>query len=136
MCQFPYRLMKEEGQSLVEFALTLSLLLTLVLGMVDFAFVYRANLSANAAANSGAIYGSEGTTQANDTAGIQDAALAATPGWVCTSGPTVTSSVGTDASNQPYVSVTVQCQVPDLMILHTMLGDVMVSGTAVRQVQP
>jgi Flp pilus assembly protein TadG len=128
--------MEEEGQSLVEFALAFTLLLTLVLGVVDFAFVYQAYLRANAAANSGAVYGSEDTTQASDTAGIQDAALAAAPGWTCTSGPTVASSVGTDADDQQYVSVTVQCSVPDLMILHTMLEDVTVSGSAVRQVQP
>ena len=134
--QFLHQLRQEEGQGLIEFAFTFTILLTLVLGVVDFAFVYRASLRANAGANAGAIYGSEGTMQANDTAGIQAAALAATPGWTCTAGPTVTRSVGTDAGNQSYVSVTVQCRVPNLMLLPTIVGEVTVSGNAVRQVHP
>jgi Flp pilus assembly protein TadG len=91
--------------AIVEFAVLLPLLVFLIVVGVDFARIYYFDVILNNAARNGAVYGSSYPTKANDTAGIQNAALADTTD--VSPSPTVTSTTGTDQDGNPYVSVTV-----------------------------
>jgi hypothetical protein len=62
----------QTAQSLVEFALTLPLLLLILLGAVDLGRIYHTYVTITNAAREGARYG---TTHPTDTSGIQTSAL-------------------------------------------------------------
>jgi Flp pilus assembly protein TadG len=89
-----------------ELAVLLPFLIFLFVVGVDFARVFYFSVILTNSARNGAAYGSAGPTQAADTAGIQQAALA--DATDISPAPTVTSTTGTDASNNTYVKVTVQ----------------------------
>ena len=76
-------------------ALLLPVLLLMLVGLIDFGRAYYLSTEVSAAASAGALYGSQNTTAAQDTAGIKTAALAGAPN---VSGMTV-----------PTVSVACQC---------------------------
>jgi Flp pilus assembly protein TadG len=97
------------GQSLVEFALILPVLLILMLGTIDFGRVYFAYVSVTNAARNGAQYASFSSEAAADSDGIRNAALADTVELVNTSptNPNVTVATGTDSQSRLYADVTV-----------------------------
>jgi len=64
----------ESGQALVELAISLSLLLLLMLGAVEFAQIAYAAIEVSNAANAGSSYGSSSCGYAGDTTGISAAA--------------------------------------------------------------
>ena len=61
---------RQQGQSLVEFALIVTLLLTMLLGMVDFAFAYYSQVVIRNAVAEGGYYAIQ---HPGDTAGIEAA---------------------------------------------------------------
>lgn len=65
---------KEEGQALVEAALSIPLLLLLVLAAAELARVNFTSIEMTNAARAGAQYGATGPTYENDSTGIQTAA--------------------------------------------------------------
>jgi Flp pilus assembly protein TadG len=97
------------GQSLVELALILPVLIILMLGAVDFGRVYFAHVSVTNAARNGADYAASGSTAAADTAGIRDAAVADTTNLLYSSptNPLVSVATGTDSQGRLYADVTV-----------------------------
>ena len=64
----------ESGQSLVELALTMPLLLLILLGAVELGKVAYAAIEVSDAAMAAAQYGAQNSTTAGDTTGIQTAA--------------------------------------------------------------
>jgi Flp pilus assembly protein TadG len=88
-----------------ELAVLLPLLAFLFVIGVDFARIYSPYVTVTDCARSGALYGSQGTTQSQDTAGIQAAALADASDL--SPQPTVTSTTLTDSDGNPCVEVTV-----------------------------
>lgn len=54
----------QRGQSLVEFALVLPMLLLLVLGVLEFGWILKAEIAVSAAAREGARYAAVGKTEA------------------------------------------------------------------------
>jgi Flp pilus assembly protein TadG len=58
----------ERGQSLVEFALVLPILLFLVLGVLEFGWILKAEIAVNAAAREGARYAAVGNVDAKSLA--------------------------------------------------------------------
>ena len=54
----------QRGQSLVEFALVLPMLLLLVLGILEFGWIMKAEIAVSAAAREGARYAAAGKTEA------------------------------------------------------------------------
>src|SRR5262249_40043185 len=72
----------------------------------DFARVYYHYLTVTNCARNGALFGSAKPSYAQDTAGIQTAALADATNLSPT--PTVTSATGNDAAGNPYIDVTVR----------------------------
>lgn len=99
----------QRGQSLVEFALLLPLLLIIALGVFDFGRVYFAYVSVTNAARNGAQYASFSTERAGDLEGIRGAALADTENLLNTSptNPDVSAATGLDSQGKTYASVTV-----------------------------
>lgn len=66
--------LEESGQALVEFAVALPLLLTLVIGAVDLGRLVYFAVGASNAAHAGAQYGCQNPASAGDIAGMQTAA--------------------------------------------------------------
>jgi Flp pilus assembly protein TadG len=135
----------ERGENLVESAVVFSLLLTLVLGMVDFGLLLQGYITVAGAANAGATYGAASLANANDLNGIRTAATAVSSNWSCANNLDNTPSVQRAAlvsdgvplptGNGTYskITVTVTCQVNDLLQLS---GPVRVSQSVTRRVHP
>ncbi|HUX44803.1 MAG TPA: TadE/TadG family type IV pilus assembly protein [Terracidiphilus sp.] len=69
-----FRLVKSErGQSLIELALVLPLLLTILLGTTELGRMAYAAIEVSDAAGAGALYGSQNLFTASDTSGMQQA---------------------------------------------------------------
>ena len=66
----------EAGQSVIELALLMPLLLVMVMGIVDVGRMFYLTMALTGAARAGAQYGSRGQVYASNTAGIQAAAAA------------------------------------------------------------
>ncbi len=64
----------ENGQALVELALSLPILVTIFVGAAEFARVVYASIEVSNAAMAGVQYGAQNPNTAGDTAGIQTAA--------------------------------------------------------------
>jgi hypothetical protein len=94
------------GATAVELALLLPILGLLLLITVDFSRLYYHYSIVTNCARNGALYGSDPTSASESPySSLQAAALADAPNL--TPQPTVSSTNGTDASNNPYVEVTV-----------------------------
>lgn len=127
----------ENGQSLIESALVIMLLLLLVLGVINFALIFYVHVGVVNAANVAATYAAISPITANDLQGITAAALGETTGWRCSSGrPIVSRTLGTDPAGGLMVSVVVRCEVVNLIALPANFGPITVTGMAVRRVQP
>lgn len=97
------------GQSLVELALLAPVLITLVLGALDYGRAYFAYVSVTNAARNGAQYASSSPDAAADLDGIKNAVLGDTGDLVDTSptNPDVTVTTGTDGRGRIYADVRV-----------------------------
>jgi Flp pilus assembly protein TadG len=93
------------GAAAAELAVLLLVLCFILVAVTDFARVFYHYQIITNCARSGALYGSQDSTHATDTTGIQSAALADASDL--SPQPTVSSTTGTDTSNNPYVQVTV-----------------------------
>ena len=81
---FLRRLGDDSGQSLVEMALSFTILITFLVGAADLARVTRASISVANAAKAGAQYAAQTGFTAQDTSGIQAAAAAESPNLTLT----------------------------------------------------
>ena len=82
----------EDGQALVELALTLPILFILILGVAEFGRLAYGAIEVNNAARAGVAYGAQTLVTAIDTAGIVAAAKNDSPDIVTISVPTTTQS--------------------------------------------
>jgi Flp pilus assembly protein TadG len=98
---------RRRGVAAVELAVLLPFLAFLLVITIDFSRIYYVTLTLNNCARNGALYACDNPTNAADTTGIQNAALADASNL--TPAPTVTSITGTDSDGQ-YVEVTVSYQ--------------------------
>ena len=92
-------LSRQRGASLVEFGLLLPFLTLLLLGVIDFGRAYYLSIEVNSAASTGALYGTQNST---DTTGMQNAALGDAHD---VSGMTATASYGCECSGTVNASV-------------------------------
>jgi Flp pilus assembly protein TadG len=129
------RAREEEGQSLVESALLFLLLITLVLGVIDFGFIFYGYVSVVSAAHEGAAFAALSSVNASNPTAIRSAALGETSRWNCSS-LAVTSSLTPDSAGYPMVSVTVACQVGNLTAIPDSFTGATVQATARRRVKP
>ncbi|MBN1919649.1 MAG: pilus assembly protein [Anaerolineae bacterium] len=97
---------KEKGQSIVEMALLLPVLLLMLMGLLDFGRVYYVMVALNDAAQEGAAYAA---SRPSDTTGIAERAASASTGLitVSTDDVSVTIAGGTPAAGAA-VTVAVQ----------------------------
>lgn len=95
---------KEKGQSIVELALLLPVLLVMLLGLLDFGRVYYVMVSLNDAAQEGASYAA---MRPNDFTGISQRAANASTGLVTLSQENVTISME-NPNPAPGDTITVQ----------------------------
>lgn len=97
----------EAGQSIVEIALSIPVLLVLLIGTLEGARALLATVVLTSAVAAGAQYGALSSANASDSTGIAAAvrteagSIGATP-----SNPVVTGSTGTDGYGEKYVAVT------------------------------
>jgi Flp pilus assembly protein TadG len=75
---------RESGQSLVEFAMVLPLLLVIFFAIIDFGRIYQRNVSLTNAVREGARLGSVGATTGEIQARVADTASGLTPTTVVT----------------------------------------------------
>ncbi len=125
----------EAGQSAVEFALLLPALLMLVVGLINFAFIFHTYIQVINAAGVGATYAAASATAANDLAGIAAAALADRDNWHCVKLDASRTALVGDPYGYQRVSVTVTCVVSDLILWPAGFGPVEISATATRRVR-
>jgi len=129
------KLQSESGQGMIESALVFTILVFMILGLIDFAFVFQAYIGVVNAAGVGATYGATSLAAANNPSAISAAALSESDTWHCSS-QWVTSSTSTDSFGYTMVSVTVHCQVADLIAIPDAFNQITVSSTAIRRVRP
>ncbi|MGC8780013.1 MAG: TadE/TadG family type IV pilus assembly protein [Anaerolineae bacterium] len=125
----------ERGQSMVEFTLLLPALLLMVVGVINFAFVFHTYVQLVNAAGVGATYAASGPSAVNDLAGIAAAALADRDNWHCAKVDAGRSALVGDPYGYQRVSVTVTCVMSDLILWPTGWGPVEISATATRRVR-
>jgi Flp pilus assembly protein TadG len=141
---------RKSGQSAVELALTLPVLIVLLLVALDFARLYYMSMEVTDAARAGAQYGAQNRTAAANTLGIEQAAcnsmqnISCTPGTnaVATnfcqcSGTTVSCTTpGTCASYvQDFVQVTTSATFSTIVPYPGIASSVPLTGSATMQVQ-
>jgi len=100
---------RTRGQSMVEFALILPLLLVFLLTAADFGRALTAYITVSSAASEGASFGSRSTDNAANTNAIRQAALneVGADQQIWGTSPNVQPSTGTDGQGYPWVEVTV-----------------------------
>lgn len=125
----------ERGQSMVEFTLLLPALLLMVIAVINFAFIFHTYVLIVNAAGVGATYAAAGPTAPYDEAGIAAAALADSANWSCTQPTATRSSLVGDPYGYQRVSVTVSCQMTNLIMWPNSFGPLKISATATRRVR-
>jgi Flp pilus assembly protein TadG len=118
----------------VELAILLPLLVFLFAVGVDFARIFNPYLTITNSARSGALYGSQSTTNSTDTAGITAAALA--DAGDLSPPPTVTSTTLTDVDGNPCVEVTVTWTFQSVTNLPGIPSSLNITRTVRMRVQP
>lgn len=117
---------KEKGQSMVEFALILPILLLLLCGIIDFGWIFGNQLMANNAAREAARYSAIHYYDSNTD---NDQAIAA--GIVANRASTLTSPVTTVTVSSGSITVTVTSQVTILTpVVSTFFTDGEYTATA------
>lgn len=142
------------GQSYIELAFTLPLLLPLLVGTVDFGRAFYVHQEVVAAARAGAQYGSQSVATAADVSGIRAAALTNAPNVQGFTSGSTSSSYCTCQSPVPtgetgcgnsycngansqatYVSVTSTATFTTLLNYPGIAHSIPMSATAIMQVQ-
>jgi hypothetical protein len=131
----------EKGQALIELALSLTLLVTIAVGLADFAYVFRQYVQVVNAANNGAVYAAKGDAYYQNIGAIRTAVLAEARDTKCLDGgpPVVSLLTGTgdkDSTGAHLVTVHVECTVNGLIPIAGIGGNISLSANATKRVQP
>ena len=146
---FGFRLLmgRQEGNALVEFALTMPVLIVLVLGAAELGSITYASVEVANAARAGVSYGCQTSTTAADTTGIQNTAAADAPdvtlgtttvttSCICSDGSASTCKT-TDCSTsniETILTVQTQASVTPLIHIPAVPTSFTVHGQAVQKV--
>ena len=152
----PWRTNREAGQSLVELALVLPVLLLILVGAIEVGRMGYAAIEVSNAARAGVAYGAQNVFTAVDLKGMQAAALndgADIAGWknggftataskycLCSNGiPITCASAGTGCVSPSriliYVQVNTQASVNALFYMEGLPRSYTVRGKAIMRVQ-
>jgi Flp pilus assembly protein TadG len=137
----------ESGNSFIELALTISIVLLLTLGTTDFARVFYAAIELNDAARAGAQYGSQSVVTAADSNGMVNAAKANAPNLTgvtgsatqctCSAASTITAcptSYCTNNPNRNFVTVNTQVSFNTIAPYPGIPSSLTLTGKAVMEV--
>jgi Flp pilus assembly protein TadG len=120
----------ESGQTLVEFALVLPLLLLFAIGAVDLGRLVYMSVGVSNAAHAGAQYGCQNGADAGDTAGMQTAAAADAPDLVGANNGNLTTTATSYCQCSDGSSANSSCTTPPACTGTHMVEFVSVSTTA------
>lgn len=136
----------ERGQSLVETAIAMPLLLAVVLGIADLGYMAYCFVLVGNAADAGVHYAAQSVTTAGDTAGIQNAVnndagtmsnitVSSSFACTCSDGTTAITCTNFAACADPHrvitvVTVTTQKSINALIPWSSLPGSVTMHGTA------
>ena len=136
------------GQSVVELAMAIPILLLLLLAAVEMGRVYYAYLTADDAARAGVEYGAQNLATASDLTGMQNTALndakdvhglSATATQWCECGNGTKMACGdamcSSGTESVYVQVDTQLQFHTLLNYPGMASSLNIAGHAVRRVE-
>jgi Flp pilus assembly protein TadG len=139
----------QRGQSTVELAIAVPVLVVLLLAAADMARVFYLAIAVSNAARAGAQYGSQSVITAADSAGMEGAAktdagnvsgLSVTASQcTCASSPTVSAcpaSYCTNSPNSTYVEVNTQAPFHTVVTYPGIPSSITLNGQAIMQVQP
>lgn len=150
------RFREEEGQSLIEFAVALTVFVVILLGAVEFGRLAYASIEVSSSAGAGAAYGARNAITAGDTAGMQNAATndgADIASWMsvglhavasetcsCSNGTVITCANSatlcvSPARVQPYVEVDTSATVDPLFYVPGLPKSYTLTGKTILQVQ-
>jgi len=138
-------LRSDRGSSMLEFALVLPVLLLLLIGLIDLGRAAYLGIQASNAARAGAQYGSQNISTVSDTAGMNTAIAADSPGvtWSTSASPrcsvnggalTVCSTGGSAQNVVYYVKVHVSGQFTPLIRYPGIPSPINIGGDAVMRV--
>jgi Flp pilus assembly protein TadG len=130
---------REAGQSMVELALMLALLITLVLGVTDFARYVGEYIQVVNAANAGAQYAAAGSSNSQNTAGITAAAQTDLGSLYPAPGATINVSTANDGTSENMTKATVTVTIPYHVVtpfIGTFLPTMNLSSSATMRVNP
>lgn len=99
-----FRTNRESGQALIEFALCMPILLSILLGAVEFGRMEYASIEVTDAAMAGVQYGAQSVRTAVDTTGIQTVASNAAPDITMQTPTVSTSCICSDGSASTCLS--------------------------------
>ncbi len=127
----------QRGQAFVEIALIMVVMVPMILGIINFAFIMKSSTDVMTAASAGAAYAAQSSSNMGNLAGIQTVTAASNGNsWRCAGTPTVSSSSVSDAYGEYSVTVSVRCNVAGMLPMVGLPTAYPVSRSAVRQVQP
>ena len=115
---------------MIESVVTFGLLITLVVAIVNFGFIFRTLIGVTNAANVGAVYASKSAAAATDAPGIEDAVRGESNLGNCTT--LTVESKPTGAS----VPVTVRCTVGSLLAFPGVPSEITIERSVVRRIIP
>lgn len=142
------RVPEASGQSVVELAMAIPLLLLLLLAVVEIGRLYYASLTADDAARAGVEYGAQNLATASDITGMENTALqdakdvsgmSATASQWCECGNGTQTTCGdamcASGTESVYVEVDTHLQFHTLLTYPGIASSVNIAGHAVRRVE-
>lgn len=136
--RYPVRGRHVRGQSLIELALVVPVLIVVLLGIAEFSRLWYAYITVDNAARVGAQYGAQSREAARDVAGIEAAVREeiATLFDVTPSNPSVYVLNGTDPYGYAFVSVTVTYFFHPLLPVPGIPSSLNLTKTSIMRVRP
>lgn len=146
--KFAHRLRSDCGNALIELAIGITILTTLILGAAEFGRIAYASIEVNDAAHAGAAYGSANRTFAADTANVTNAAKKDAPDvsgmtasavyWCQCSDGSASTCLPTDCTGTriiEYVTVNTSGTVDPLVYVPGLPKSYTLTGHAVMRVE-
>ena len=126
----------EQGQSLVELALVLTLLCVLCVGATSIALAVSEYMRVVNAVNAAAQYASTGTAESTDSSHISGVVKSELGSLYPSSGGSITSSTFDDGTGEGMTEVKVTVSVPYQLVIPFFQSNLTLTRSAVMRVNP
>jgi len=121
----------DEGQGLAEGAIVFAVLALILLGLVDLALLYQTFIGVTNAASEGAAYAS--AQPGYSATNIEEAVMAERGLFRCRNLSITSAEPTPDEFGMPEITVTVRCQVADLLLIPQSLHHLTLTRSATRR---